>query len=107
GGFAYTDALAGTAERPGLGEAAAAMAAQMLGGYMPPGDPDPDGTRLLGQTLEAWIAAGKPESSFTAPATVPPPPGPGAFATLAPTAAQSMTNIGNCIPDAAATRQLA
>src|SRR5437667_2055930 len=50
GGFRYIDALAGTSDRPGLGDAADKMAAQMLGGYMPPGDPDPDGTRLVGQT---------------------------------------------------------
>src|SRR5262249_50316896 len=70
GGFQYTDAVHGSSDRPGLAEAGDKMAAKMLDGTMPPGDSDPDGTRLLGLHVQAWIAAGMPEtSSFAAPAS--------------------------------------
>src|SRR5262249_51184520 len=64
GGFQYEDTY------PWLSENAQRMADQLLQGKMPPNDPNPTDSQLLGMTITAWLDAGKPMDSFRAPGSL-------------------------------------
>src|SRR5262245_11149401 len=106
GGFQYMDVYSSTdPDRPGLAEAADRMDMMILAGKMPPNDPDPEGSKLLGLVLQAWIQAGKPQEPFQAPASLP-DQGQGAFPRLPTDRAEVMSNLGSCVPDPQSTSGL-
>jgi mono/diheme cytochrome c family protein len=91
GGFSYT------ASHAGLASAAGQMATVLAKQTMPPKDrrdADPAGYLRLGSRLQAWIAAGKPETG-----TFPLPDETVASGQQLPAAiASAMTDLGDCVP---------
>src|SRR5262249_15159551 len=70
------------------------------GKSMPPGDTDPEGTKILAEMLQDWIDAGKPMDSFLGAA---PPLATGTDGGVTYSNGNmgpAMTNLGDCVPRA-------
>jgi len=97
GGFTYTSAYTGPSSAPGLRDVAAKMATQLVAQKMPPDNvrnADPAYFLKLGARLQAWIAAGAPDTG-----TFPLPNETIATGQQLPAAiAAAMTDLGDCVP---------
>ena len=97
GGFTYTAAYTGPSSAPGVAAVAAKMATQLVAQKMPPDNirsGDPAYYLKLGSRLQAWIAAGSPETgTFPLPnETI------GSGQQLPAPIAAAMTDLGDCVP---------